>query len=161
MYVKQVKYSIEHVASTQRSWHVWHWEAETKFRKEVVLKRRYQTANVRWTDLVYTASEVWNKAFLCGAVSQYNTWLVSWHQYSAFLLFIYSTNYCTILILLLHIVTYDLLLHVSTLIRHLQRAFCVWLKLCNLNFNQAQKASWIWRINVETCRSKSYEILCN
>ena len=33
-----------------------------------------------------------------------------------------STNYCTILILLLHIITYDLLLHVSTLIRHLQGA---------------------------------------
>ena len=47
--------------------------------------------------------------------------------------FIYnSTNYCTILILLLHIITYDLLLHVSTLIRLLQGAFCVWLKLHRL-----------------------------
>ena len=35
-----------------------------------------------------------------------------------------STNDCTILILLLHIITYYLLLHVSTLIRHLQGAFC-------------------------------------
>ena len=40
-----------------------------------------------------------------------------------------STNYCTILILLLHIITYDLLLHVSMLIRHLQGALCAWLKL--------------------------------
>ena len=40
-----------------------------------------------------------------------------------------STNDCTILILLLHIITHDLLPHVSTLMRHLQGAFCVWLKL--------------------------------
>jgi hypothetical protein len=33
-----------------------------------------------------------------------------------------STNHCTVLTLLLHIITYDLLLHVSTLIRHLQGA---------------------------------------
>ena len=58
---------------------------------------------------------------------------LSWHQYRAFLLFTYnSTNDCTISILLLHIVTYDSLLHVSTLIRHLQRTFWAWLKLHRL-----------------------------
>ena len=40
-----------------------------------------------------------------------------------------STNDCTILIFLLRIVTYDLLLHVSALIRRLQGAICAWLKL--------------------------------
>ena len=43
-----------------------------------------------------------------------------------------STNYCTVLILLINIITYDLLLHVSTLIRHLQGASCAWLKLRRL-----------------------------
>ena len=45
-----------------------------------------------------------------------------------------SINHCTILILQLHIITYDLLLHVSTLIHHLQGAFCDWLKLHILLF---------------------------
>ena len=40
-------------------------------------------------------------------------------------IFIFNlTNDCTILILLLYTITYDLLLHVSTLLRHLQGAFC-------------------------------------
>ena len=43
-----------------------------------------------------------------------------------------STNYCTILILQLHTITYDLLLQVSTLIRHLQVALYAWLKLHTL-----------------------------
>ena len=44
--------------------------------------------------------------------------------------FIYnSTNYCTILIFELHIITYDLFLHVSTLIRHHQGTLRAWLKL--------------------------------
>ena len=44
-----------------------------------------------------------------------------------------STKYCTILILQLHIITYDLLLHVSTLMRHLQGALCtLYSSICNL-----------------------------
>ena len=50
------------------------------------------------------------------------------HIYDKF--FIYnSTNYCTTLLL---IITYDLLLHVSTLICHLQGALRAWLKLHRL-----------------------------
>ena len=37
-----------------------------------------------------------------------------------------STKFCKLLIILLHIIIYDLLLHVSKLIRHLQGAFCAW-----------------------------------
>jgi hypothetical protein len=88
-------------------------------------------------------------------------------QHCAIYIYIHnSTNYYTILILLLHIITYDLL-HVSTLIRHLQGALRAWLKLHILlinnkfNFSQAQMTPCRWRINVETCRSKSYAIIYN
>ena len=42
------------------------------------------------------------------------------------------TNCCTILILELHIITYDLLLHISTLMCHLLWAFPAWIKLYTL-----------------------------
>ena len=57
---------------------------------------------------------------------------LSWHQYGAFLLFIIRLNIGTILIIWLHMITYDLLLHVSTLIRHLQGTLHSWIKLHRL-----------------------------
>ena len=39
-----------------------------------------------------------------------NIWVSSWHQYRAFSIIFNSTNDCTILIVLLHIITYELLM---------------------------------------------------
>ena len=53
---------------------------------------------------------------------------ISRHQYCAYLLFIIDQQLHSINSL----ITYDLLLHVSTLICHLQGALCAWLKLHRL-----------------------------
>ena len=69
-------------------------------------------SNIRISILTYV--ELWD-----------SSWENMWSPVLETFKIIYnSNNYCTILILLLHIITYDLLLHVSTLIRHFQGAFC-------------------------------------